>query len=152
VSESLNIVRLTQLTDERYSEEPEDETLGVVGEANTALIVGYAAVKAICRTMEKKAYRWGERYVLTFVIIDPEKYQGTTLPMYMRVTESTKRKHIPESAKLYKAACVAMGYRLPRGFKIKKSMFVGKTFRCRLRTVHEGAVMHTIVDTITEKV
>ena len=130
----------------------DEDLIGLVGDAQTLLIVGYAAVNATCTKVETKAYRWGTRFLFTFKIRDNEKYEGKTLFMFARLNEQWKTKYIPESSKLYKCACVAEGYRLPRGFPLTKSMFLKKIFRCRLHHVGEGAAKYTTVEIITEKV
>jgi hypothetical protein len=130
----------------------DDDVIAVVGDVNTTVIDGYGALKARCKDVRRTQYKWGFRWVFSFVIVEPGKYEGTTIPMYVRLIENDSKKHLAESRKLYKIACIAAGYRLPRGVKITKSFWVGQTFLCRLHQVDEGAVRHTIVETIIRKV
>jgi hypothetical protein len=133
-------------------EMPDDDVMGVVGDAQSLLVVGYATAIAMCTKVDTKKYKWGIRFVFTFRIHEPVKYQGETLYMFARFNEEWKAKHFPESAKLYKCGCIAAGRRLARGFQITKSMFLQKLFKCRLHTAGEGAAKYSTIDMITEKV
>jgi hypothetical protein len=128
-----------------------DDILGVVGEAQTALIADYAEVHAVCSKVTEHAYKWGPRLLFTFTVIDPPKYEGIKLFMFARIVTAWKEKYFPESSKLYKMACIAAGKRLPRGFRITKSLWVGKAFKCRLETSGKGAARYTTVSELLER-
>lgn len=135
----------------QHGGEEDGDLLGTVGDASTVLITDYSEVRAVCRSVKKTSYSWGMRFKFTFSVYDPPKYQGATLPMYVRYVAAWKKRYVPESAKLYKAACITVGRRLPRGHQLTKSLWVGKAFRCRLGQVGLGAAMYTIIDMIIER-
>lgn len=68
----------------------------------------------------------------------------------MFVRNDPRWKSPPVSSKLFKVCAVAVGG-LPRRRRITKGMFVGKLFRCRIKTAGEGAAAYSIVETITER-
>ena len=86
------------------------------------------------------------RFVCTFQVIEPEKYTGTKLQMYAR---DAGWKTLPVRSKLWKLATVATGGQLRRKQKGTKSLFVGKSFRCKVRPDKNGH--YSVIDTIVKK-
>jgi hypothetical protein len=125
-----------------------DDLIGVSGDGGV-LLPGLQVVDAVCRSMTLVEFRMFKRtkYVFRFGVVQPPEHLGVNLQMFARFVPSWKR--IPTSSKLYRCACVAVGRRL-RGERITKSMFVGKLFQCRLKTVGDVAA-YTIVDTLLRK-
>lgn len=127
----------------------EDDLIGTAGDGGRLLLV--PQVDAVCRSMTLVEFKMFKRtkFVLKFDVVSPAEYleHKISLPMYIRFVPSWRR--VPTASKLYKCACVALGRRL-RGERITKSMFVGKMFRCRLRTVGDVAP-YSIVDMLLQK-
>jgi hypothetical protein len=129
----------------------DDEIIGETDDGGSLLSV--AEVDAVCRSMtlvEFRMFKGRKKFVLKFDVVWPAEYleRKISLSMYVRFVPSWRR--IPPSSKLYQCACVALGRRL-RVERVTKSMFVGKIFRCRLRTVSRGASAYSIIDTLLEK-
>lgn len=107
-------------------------------------------VQAVCTDL--RLLRFGpyqrEKLVFDFEVLSPAEFGKLKLTMYVR--KDSKWKHPPVGSKLFKVCATAVG-KLPRRRQITKSLFVGKLFRCRLRTVGEGAASYSIVETITER-
>jgi hypothetical protein len=148
MSESPNISRLRRMV--------EDETDDIIGEIERdggQVLVGCATVDAIVTNIEKKNCWNRTKLFFTLDVIRPEEYAGITLKLYVR--NEGHWKYIPASSKIYRLACVALGRRLRQRDRIRKSMFLKKVFRCRLRKVTplKGATAteYTIVDEFLEK-
>jgi hypothetical protein len=127
----------------------DDAVLGVAG-APPALIQ-LSQIDAVCLSVtlhDYKPYRQ-QKWVLTFSPVAPEGYSDHRLELFLRT--DPKWRTPPLASKLYKAACVAYGSQLPKGFRITQGMFVNRVFRCQLRQVHRGAAAYTIVDSLLEK-
>jgi hypothetical protein len=127
----------------------DDAVLGVAGEP--AALIPLTEIEAVCVSITQhdyKPYRQ-KKWVLVFSPIDPEGYSDQRLEMFLRTDPLWRTP--PRGSKLYKAACVAYGEQLPKGFRITQSLFTNRVFRCRLRQVGKGAAAYTVVDTILEK-
>ena len=129
-------------------EQSEDELICQTGDCPPLLPC--SEVQAVCTDV--RHVRYGpfhqEKLVFNFDVLDPVEFAGLKVSMYIR--NDPKWKHPPISSKLFKVSAVANGS-LPRRQRITKSLFVGKLFRCRLKTVGEGAAAYSIVETITER-
>jgi hypothetical protein len=130
----------------------EDDVIADAGDGGVLLPV--TEVHAICRSMKLVEFRMYRRskYVLRFDVISPPEYgDGASLSLYMYLRFVRSWRSVPTSSSLYKAACTAYGRRLRGGERITKSLFVGKLFRCRLRTVGEGAAAYSVIDRLIER-
>ena len=128
-------------------EQSEDELICQTGDCPPLLPC--SEVQAVCTDVQ--LVRFGpfqQKLVFDFEVLDPAEFAGLKVSMYVR--KDPKWKHPPVSSKLFRVSAVAVGG-LPRRRRITKQMFVGKLFRCRLKTAGEGAAMYSIVDTITER-
>lgn len=126
-----------------------DEVMGVTGEVPPLLLC--SEVKAVCqavKTVEYAPFRQ-KKYLFIFSVVEPEEYATNHLQMFVRVNPAWK--HPPIASKLFKAALVATDGQLRNRQRITKSMFIGKLFLCKLRTVGEGGARYSIIDCITER-
>jgi len=107
-------------------------------------------VQAVCTDVHLVRFRpfQQDKLVFDFEVFNPVEFAGSKLSMFVR--KDPKWKHPPVGSKLFKVSAVAVGS-LPSRRRITKSLFVDKLFRCRIKTVGEGAAAYSIVETITER-
>lgn len=128
------------------SDEP-DDVLFTTGDC--ASLLPCKEVQAICTDVNRAFYFGQPKLAFKFTVVEPEKYSGEKLEMFVRNAEKWHG-HPPRSSKLHKAAAIALGGP-PRKQRITKSVFVGKEFRCRLKRVGEGTAAYSIVEELLEK-
>ena len=93
-----------------------------------------------------------EKFVFHFRVCDPEEYQGTMLQLYVRWNPVWGKRGVPRRASLWQIIHVAQNGELKQGKKIRRSMFLRKIFRCRLRTaITATGIPYSVVDTVTKK-
>lgn len=111
-------------------------------------------IEAMCVKIETIPYKWfgQEKLVFHFRVYEPEEYAGTVLKMYVRWNPVWRKRGVPLGAKLWQIIHLAQDGGLKRGQKVQKSVFVGKIFRCRLRTATTTTgIPYSLVDTVTKK-
>ena len=108
-------------------------------------------VTAKCVSLEKAFYKPYQHTKLVFAlqVITPERYAGAILKMFVPTKSESEKLRV--ASKLFKTVNVAVGKLKPRQ-RISKKMFLGKVFRCRLRSVEKLGAVYTIVDHLLEKV
>jgi len=139
--------------DTRVKEQQDDEALGTVRDSSVVLPI--EEVDAMCTNIEFVPYYLfaQQKYLFHLRVCEPEKYAGMMLQMYVRWNPTWEKQGVPRRAKLWQIIHVANAGPLKRGQKIKKSMFLGKIFRCRLSVATtESGICYSVVDTITKKV
>ena len=106
-------------------------------------------VTAVCKKISKVSYRpfHQTKWVFQFEVFEPQQYQGLSLSMYVRIDPAWGKP--PIHSKLSRACTVASKGR-PKVREITKRMFVGRLFRCFLRTVGQDDARYSIIDTIVE--
>lgn len=125
----------------------EDELICQTGDCPPLLPC--SEVEAVCKNVRLVRYGpFGQRLVFEFEVFFPEEFARSKLSMFVR--KDPKWIHPPIGSKLFKVIAVAVGS-LPKRRAITKSLFVDKLFRCRIKTVGEGAAAYSTVDTITER-
>ena len=149
------------LTLEKRRPSTEDDLLAYVGDI-PPLLEGETVVDAQCVSIIgpfRFRFKGHERakLVFWFVVVVPHEHAGKKLPMYVRMEDAWRGRPISRRAKLHKLAYLATGRHLTKGYRITKTMWLGKIFRCRLKrvTVDSGgdeAMHYTVIDTILEKV
>jgi hypothetical protein len=125
------------------------DLLGVVGDNPVLLPSSVSKVSAVCFKVDRFPYRGVKsdmRFRFYFRVFDPIKFEGVTLVMYVR---DGGWRTLPVSSKLWKLARVATQNQIGRGRKVTKSLFVGKAFLCKVKTM-KGPAPYTIIDTILE--
>ena len=127
----------------------DNDVIGIVGEVSS--LIACDVVEAVCQSIEYAHYRpfHETRLVFTFRIVEPAALNDQRVQMFCRIDKSWK--FVPESAAVFKAACVALGRRLHRGEKITKNIFLRHLYRCRLRTSGKGPAAYTVVDRLLER-
>jgi hypothetical protein len=130
-------------------EQSDVEVLGVVGDNPILLPASVTQVSAVCFKLGRFHYRGIKsdmRFRFYFRVFDPPDFEGVTLIMYVR---DGGWKTLPISFKLWKQARIATGNQIGRRQKVTKSLFVGKAFLCKVKTM-KGPAPYTIIDTILE--
>ena len=125
----------------------EGDVLGIIGDNPPLLPTTVKEIDGFCKKVQSIHYRGTKdaRLVFTFQVVEPEKYFGISLQMYVR---NAGWKTLPVRSKLWKIARVANG-QLKRNQRVTKSLFIGKVFRCSVRPDKNGH--YTVVDTIVRK-
>lgn len=125
-----------------------NDLVGVIGEAPDHLPCD--VVEAVCRKVSIIKYKpcRDPKLVFEMWVYAPEQYAGVMLRMFVRL--DPRWKTLPVGSKLWKMAQVAAGP-LKRRQRVTKSMFEGKAFRCRLRSVGKGPAAYSVVDSLIEK-
>ncbi len=125
-----------------------DEVLAQLGDGPPLLQC--AEVKAVCMRISKVEYRpWRQvKWIFDFRVFEPDQYAGLRLQMFVRNDPRWKR--LPVSSKLWKVIQVASGGdRSVR--RVTKSLFVGKAFRCKLKTCGEDDAAYSTIEKIVER-
>jgi len=128
------------------SSEPED-LLFTTGDCASLLLC--EEVQAICQDVKRALYFGQPKLAFKFTVVEPEKHAGEKLEMFVHNAKKWHG-HPPRSSKLHKVAAIALGGP-PRRQRLTKSVFVGKIFRCRLKSVGQGAAAYSVVENLLEK-
>lgn len=115
-------------------------------------------VHARCVEIMPRKFGFGPRgeYVkpcvcFTFVVIDDGRpHHGQRLSMYVHVEPTWKS--LPRSSKALHIVRVALGTQIVDQTVIRKSWFIGKTFRCQIAQTGKAPNSCTIIKTILEKI
>jgi hypothetical protein len=156
--DSPNIARLRRLcesdengkADQHQSDlSHDDELLCVVDDAGP--FIEAETVDAICRKIERVPFTlWHrEKLVFHFEVIEPRRYAGTKLRMYVRFKPEWRRHPVPQRSKLYNCIFVALGRPTTKRDAIKYSLWLHRLFKCLIKTVTtEHGSKYSIVDNI----
>src|SRR5262249_34047007 len=129
----------------------EDDSFGVVVNANVLLDTGCKTVDATCTKIELHYFPLYKRhgFVFTFAAFQPEKYCNVDLELF--VVFDRRWNSIPRSSKLYKQLCGALGRHPRKGERLCKGTFLHQAFRCSASTVGNGAAAYTKIETLIER-
>ena len=135
---------MTQRAQKRNLHSVEDDTL-CIAEAGPPLL-DCDEVEATCVDAGKRHFGQYDqtKLILTFNVYLPEQYEGVQLPMYL-----TYYKQLAIRSKMYKLIRAVVG-EVKGKQRITKSMFVGRAYRCKLRTVDVDGVRYSVVDEVLE--
>ena len=127
----------------------DDDVLCRLGDPEGVLL-NQDTIDAICTAIERVHYARYDRheFVFSFRVLEPPN-EGLMLKMYVRYL--TRWRYLPRTSKLLSCVRVALqGQRRPPGAAIRKSWFVGRVFRVRLRNT-AGPAPYTVVDSLLER-
>ncbi len=135
---------MTQTAQKRNLHPVEDDTL-CIAEAGPPLL-DCDEVEAICVDVVKRYFGQYDqtKLILTFNVYLPERYVGVQLPLYLTHYERPGIR-----SKMYKLIRAVVG-EVKGKQRITKSMFVGRAYRCKLRTVDVDGVRYSVVDEVLE--
>ncbi len=128
----------------------EDEELCVMGD--TPPLLPCDEVLAVFTNLQRtlfKPYKQ-EKFVFELTVFSPEKFEGVKLEMFARIDPSWKSP--PRSSKLWKIIQIVTDGEFRKRQRVTKNIFIGKAFRCKLKTVGEGPAAYSIIEMIVEKI
>lgn len=135
---------MTQRAQKRNLHAVEDDFL-CIAEAGLPLLE-CDEVEATCVDVVKQEFGQYDqtKLILIFNVYFPERYQCVRLNMYLTHYERPGMR-----SKMYKLIRTVVG-EVKRKQRITKSMFVGRAYRCKLRTVDVDGVRYSVVDEVLE--
>ncbi len=126
---------------------PEDDFEDQFEDDDYAPLLNCSHVNAVCTKIRKLQYWYGRvptpKYIFTFIVDQPQEYQGIELEMHVNLKWKTKKP--PKGSKLAKLK----NNFCPDG-RWSKKHFLGKMFVCRLKKT-KGDAPYTDVDTLEKR-
>lgn len=144
--------RLKQAT---ASTSEDDEILAIGGADAGPYLPGVSRVDAYCQKIERQEFgKWRkEKLIFHFGVLEPAEHQGVVLKMFVQIRDEWKKKPLPRSSSLQKAASVALRRPATRRDQITYKLWVGKIFRCSICDVMgtEAGQVYSKIDKLIER-
>lgn len=124
---------------------PDDDLLCEIDVDDYPILLDCKHVIAQPKSIRLVNFPWGPRIVFECKVLEPDKYFGRKLPMYVPIRQSWGKKP-PTKSKLKKLAVLFC----PNG-RFTKSAFLNKLFKCRLKRRTKGDAPYSIIEMFEER-